>query len=115
MNPEPRENIVEILIRWRIESEVARGMPADRAQVFAEREVSALLDIAGRRRWYLPGTGWVEHLRSHEARNEAIIQSHRRGTPGQVVRRTFRIGRTRYYEIINGRRSRTKKGNGEAA
>jgi hypothetical protein len=104
---ERRENIVAIMVRWREQSEVMRGVPPERAREIAERDVRELLKLAGGQRWRFPPHDHQD-VRTLESRDAAVLAASRRSVPVKIVLRTFRISRGHYYRLQHGRRSGKK-------
>lgn len=101
---EPRESIVSILVSWRIEREMARGVTEDRARQIADIEIRQLLERVGGRPWYMP-LACTQTKAALDFRDEAIRRAHSSGATYLVIKRSFRVSRGTYYRIINGNRS----------
>jgi Mor family transcriptional regulator len=101
---EQREDAWTVLVRWREQAEVVRGLTPERAREIAQRDVLALLGAVGGRAWFFPKASSVQ-APALEGRDEAIRAAHRRGLPVVVVLRTYRISRSHLYRILNGKRS----------
>jgi len=90
--------IVEILIESHESLLLKKGVTPPRAKEEAERAVRDLLGIVGGQKWHIPRKIKEEAL---ELRDEAICGAWKRGIPKAQILRTFHIGKTRFYEIIN--------------
>jgi Mor family transcriptional regulator len=100
MTKERDPNVVDILIKI---AEKAYGSqqitdPEIRRQA-AMRDIDAVLDLNGGRKWYFPRKASFE-ADARASRDEAIRQAHRRSVPRPIILRTFRISKTQFYRIL---------------